>query len=257
MDDAAYRLLNFLLEKQNENENPEITSNGGNQSDATLLDWIRSCYGLKHVAYITTDHVSRRTREPVYAGTYCPEWQEYYRNSEAERFDPAIRRGLVEIMPFEWGVIRNPDSDQKKFMGRVHDFRLGNSGFSIPIRDRHGARALVTMTTEFRGRNWRKFSHEYRSELVNLSYYLHERLSPRSKLGQQDCLNAPRLTPRETEVLQWTAQGKTANEIGKIFGISRRVVDFHIDNSKRKLNTATKPHATAKATSLGLILPTH
>jgi len=65
------------------------------------------------------------------------------------------------------------------------------------------------------------------------------------------------LTPRETEVLQWTAQGKTADEIGTIFGITRRAVDFHINNAKLKLNTTTKSHATAKATSMGLILPIH
>jgi LuxR family quorum-sensing transcriptional regulator LasR len=36
----------------------------------------------------------------------------------------------------------------------------------------------------------------------------------------------PKLTPRESECLKWTAQGKSTWEIAKIFGCSEATVNF-------------------------------
>lgn len=44
------------------------------------------------------------------------------------------------------------------------------------------------------------------------------------------------LTCREMECLKWFSRGKTAEEIGIILGTSRRTVETHILNVKRKLN---------------------
>ncbi len=44
------------------------------------------------------------------------------------------------------------------------------------------------------------------------------------------------LTEREAETLTWAARGKTSFEIGTILGLTKRTVDFHIDNARQKLN---------------------
>ncbi|WP_447973005.1 LuxR family transcriptional regulator [Nitrospira sp. Kam-Ns4a] len=41
---------------------------------------------------------------------------------------------------------------------------------------------------------------------------------------------APVLTKREREVLEWMKEGKTNWEIGRILGISERTVRFHVGN---------------------------
>lgn len=46
-----------------------------------------------------------------------------------------------------------------------------------------------------------------------------------------------RLTPREREVLSWTANGKTAWEISVILNISESTVISHLRNSRDKLET--------------------
>jgi DNA-binding CsgD family transcriptional regulator len=61
------------------------------------------------------------------------------------------------------------------------------------------------------------------------------------------------LTPRELEVLEWAAQGKTAREIGKILMITKRTVDEHIQTAVRKLGAANKSHAVAVALRLLMI----
>jgi DNA-binding CsgD family transcriptional regulator len=58
------------------------------------------------------------------------------------------------------------------------------------------------------------------------------------------------LTPREFEVLQWVAQGKTAWEIGKILRITKRTVDEHMQTAVRKLNAANRCHAVAIAIAI-------
>jgi DNA-binding response OmpR family regulator len=63
------------------------------------------------------------------------------------------------------------------------------------------------------------------------------------------------LAPRERETLTWAARGKTFNEIGDILGLSRRTVEFHLDNARRKLGVPTRTQALIKATVGQLIEP--
>ncbi len=46
------------------------------------------------------------------------------------------------------------------------------------------------------------------------------------------------LNDREIETLSWAARGKTSAEIAEIIGLSKRTVDFHIDNAREKLACA-------------------
>ena len=63
------------------------------------------------------------------------------------------------------------------------------------------------------------------------------------------------LNEREVECLTWSARGKTSPEIAQIVNISKRTVNFHIENACRKLNVATRTEAVVKATSGRLINP--
>lgn len=64
---------------------------------------------------------------------------------------------------------------------------------------------------------------------------------------------APALTRRELEALNWTMEGKTAWEVGAILGISERTAVLHIQNAMRKLGAINKHQAVLKALHLGLI----
>jgi DNA-binding NarL/FixJ family response regulator len=63
------------------------------------------------------------------------------------------------------------------------------------------------------------------------------------------------LNDREVEVLTWVARGKTSIEIAQILGLTKRTIDFHIDNARAKLGAATRTEAVIKATSGRLIEP--
>ena len=61
------------------------------------------------------------------------------------------------------------------------------------------------------------------------------------------------LTARETEVLTWKKEGRTAWEISQSMKISERTVVFHLRNAMRKLGARNSAQAMAAALSLGLI----
>lgn len=63
------------------------------------------------------------------------------------------------------------------------------------------------------------------------------------------------LSPRELDVLTWSARGKTSDEIAGILDLSKRTVDFHMDNARGKLGVATRIQAVVKAISGKLIEP--
>jgi DNA-binding response OmpR family regulator len=63
------------------------------------------------------------------------------------------------------------------------------------------------------------------------------------------------LNEREVEVLTWVARGKTSMEIAKILGLTKRTIDFHIENARGKLGAATRTEAVIKAATGRLIEP--
>jgi DNA-binding response OmpR family regulator len=75
--------------------------------------------------------------------------------------------------------------------------------------------------------------------------------SARSEIWPSDVT----LSEREVETLTWAARGKTSAEIAAILGLTKRTVDFHIDNARDKLGVATRVEAAVKAVTGRLIEP--
>jgi len=67
--------------------------------------------------------------------------------------------------------------------------------------------------------------------------------------------NDVRLSEREVETLTWAARGKTSAEIAVILDLTKRTVDFHIDNARNKLGVTTRIQAAVKAAAGRLIAP--
>ena len=61
------------------------------------------------------------------------------------------------------------------------------------------------------------------------------------------------LSDREIETLTWVARGKTSAEIALILGLSKRTIDFHVENARTKLSATTRIEAAVKAATGRLI----
>ena len=64
-----------------------------------------------------------------------------------------------------------------------------------------------------------------------------------------------RLNERQIQVLTLVARGKTSTEIGRKLQLSKRTVDFHINNARIKLHATTRTEAVTKAVAAGLVKP--
>jgi LuxR family quorum-sensing transcriptional regulator LasR len=62
-----------------------------------------------------------------------------------------------------------------------------------------------------------------------------------------------KLTRKETEVLQWSAAGKSSWEISQIINCSEAGVNYHFCNIRRKFGVNSRWTAAFKALELGLI----
>ncbi|MCS6776967.1 MAG: response regulator transcription factor [Chloroherpetonaceae bacterium] len=62
-----------------------------------------------------------------------------------------------------------------------------------------------------------------------------------------------RLTPRELEVLSLIVEGYSSKEVARKLFISKRTVDFHLDNVYGKLGVTNRMQALQRATRLGLL----
>ena len=64
---------------------------------------------------------------------------------------------------------------------------------------------------------------------------------------------APQLTPRQVEVLQAVAQGRTDKEVAKALNLSPRTVEMHMSGAMKALSCATRTEAVHRAGALGLL----
>ncbi len=61
------------------------------------------------------------------------------------------------------------------------------------------------------------------------------------------------LTPQERACVEWTAAGKTSNEIADILALSKHTVNHYLNRAADKLGTSNRTQAVAKALRLGII----
>ena len=71
--------------------------------------------------------------------------------------------------------------------------------------------------------------------------------------GQHGKVDTVRLTPRQAEVLGLVRRGLTSKQIAEVLKVSVGNVDNHVSAAMAALDVASRSHAIAKATDLGLL----
>jgi DNA-binding CsgD family transcriptional regulator len=111
--------------------------------------------------------------------------------------------------------------------------------------------AMFSINFDCEDRHW----SEVRSSLVNevhlFAHYFHLRM--RNVIAAQSVTSEFDLSPREREVLQWAAEGKTAWETAQLLGVSESAVNLYAGNAMQKLRAKTKTQAVAIAVRNGVL----
>jgi len=189
------------------------------------------------------------TRPQLFMLNNYPEgWQRRYQEAGYLLTDPTVQHCQKSRAPLIWNDDVFSGAPQLWGEAREHGLSVGLAQSSA---DWHGIAGMLTLA---RGHDPLKALelNSVRSAFGWLVQIAHLAFS-RHLVPQLAGLPSSALTPREVEVLRWTADGKTAGDIGDILNVSEHTAVFHLGNEIRKLGSANKTAAVVKAALLGLL----
>jgi LuxR family quorum-sensing transcriptional regulator LasR len=225
----------------------------------TAADWgevlfgIGRRYGFEKVLFGMSGSRHARLENAFIQSNYPTAWRERY---DAERYayvDPTVTHCLASTLPIAWQADMFRSQTQRTLYEEscAHGIR---AGVSFPIHGPNGEFGMLSFAANVAADG--AFARRVSTMLPDLAlvrdyaFATGVRFCPHT--GQE---TAPRLTPRELEVLNWVMVGKSSWEISKITGCSEATVNFHMGNIRQKFNVNTRQQAVVRAISLGLITP--
>jgi LuxR family transcriptional regulator, quorum-sensing system regulator SolR len=209
--------------------------------------------GFEHFIYALSINAPSLKPQQYALNGFPHEWLERYVARGYFKLDPVVRHAQTTSLPAIWTEDRFHDSkataefwDDAKAFGlscgltfAVHE-QPGVTGIFSLVRDRAlDLPALEMAALIGRAQMFASMLHHAVGR-IDLP-----RLLPEKNVA---------LTPRERECLRWSADGKTAWEIGRILNIAERTVVFHVNNVIQKLGASNKTQAIVRAVALNLLL---
>jgi LuxR family quorum-sensing system transcriptional regulator CciR len=217
-----------------------------------LMQLALQAIGINQIVFsLMTNHVA--LNKPAGHGllvNYPEDWMKYYAEQGYETLDPVRHAMFAATGPFAWDNLLDKlvlTKRQKTFFGEAADAGL-RIGFGIPLRGPRGALAGFGLASNTRDLNFDQNALSYMNLVAQQFYQVYHSLE---SVAQDD--NVVYLSDREREILQWSANGKSREDIGTILGITKNTVDFHLRNIYRKFDTNNITVAVLTALHNGLI----
>ncbi|MBX9863583.1 MAG: LuxR family transcriptional regulator [Hyphomicrobium sp.] len=212
------------------------------------LKAIASRYGLSNASYLGVN--IPRVKDPAYILTsYSRDWVHRYVSQDYVSIDPVIQVGLGRILPLDWSDVRDHTPAARNFFGESIEFGLGHQGLSIPIRGANNETAMFSLNADWTSRRWKAEQRRIRRDFLVISNHFHNRVLEQLGAPPPDF----KLTTRELECLKWAANGKSAFDISVILCISERLVRYHFECVRSKMQVSSIIQAVARAIKLNLI----
>ena len=184
---------------------------------------------------------------------YPEQWRDHYDRHNLRDADPTVEYCFKSSSPFVWMPQSFKTPAQQALYEEAASFGL-KVGVTLPIRGAGGEIGMLTCVRDQMpgpaflkdlGHNLGGLSLLRDVASDSLHQYVHASVAPVEE--------APNLTARERDCLQWMCAGKTAWEIGRILSISEAGVNFHISNLRAKFGVSRRNDVVIKALRLGLI----
>jgi LuxR family transcriptional regulator len=174
--------------------------------------------------------------------------QQAYQHSNYVNIDPVVQHALSSVDMLTWTVERFSRVPEV-----MHEALAAGIGFGVsqPTRGHHGVAGLLSLSRSAPAVSASELEDK-KVKLTWLANIAHQRLS-RYLISNFMTAVETKLSSREISVLRWTAEGKTSDEIAAILNITKRTVDFHINNAVAKLGAPNRTAATVQAAVLGLL----
>lgn len=185
--------------------------------------------------------------------SYPQEWIDRYVRRRYILVDPVADLAARSARPFFWGhgaFLRAFRKRQRHVFDEARTYRIVN-GLAIPVRCADGSVGVFNVVASDAKRLRDATRHEH-ERLFAAAYDVHDFVLDHGLAAQEeDC--GPILSVREREVLLWTIEGKTAEEVATMLCLSVFTVNRHASNAAGKLGCQNKYHAAVRALRAGLI----
>lgn len=190
----------------------------------------------------------------IYITNSNPEWITRYQEQVYSSCDPIIRDCFESRLPIRWTESYRSNSRSKQENLMMSDaWEHGcKRGLTIPAHGPNGEIGVLSLYSDISDSEFLRVTEETKHDAHLITHYLHDAVQSKLRVEPSIPLPTP-LTSRETEILQWTVDGKTAWEIGSILNIKERTVNFHIQNVMEKFGVHNKTQAAARAIGMGML----
>lgn len=230
-------------------ENQSSTDKNEHQLFESTLKRIEEC-GFEYFLFRSIPRFGNIATHSKTITNYPKEFIARYESNHYVQRNPIIIHCQLSIAPLIWG--EEVFHDTPELWEGTRAFGL-NHGWSQSVHDNKGVVSILSLARSKTPVTAFEFS-EKAAHVLWLCNQLHTSMTARY-LPRQDepPPQAMRLSARESEVLKWTAEGKTAFDIGMILSLTTRTVNFHISSAIRKMGASNKTSAVVIATKSGLL----
>lgn len=221
-----------------------------------LWDAFTGYFKLHHIDYLCLIHAPPPGapdfgKVMITTVGYSDEFRRRYVDDKLYLDDPIPQHARRHPKPFRWseiGAMRELTPAQIAFLEEVDELGLGD-GLAIPVFGPHGRNGYVGLALGHRSEDT---SEELLHEFQAIAQMAHQRYCELLTTGIPESIT---LSPREKEVLEWVARGKSNSTISGILGISANTVDTHLRRTYDKLGVSDRTTAAIRGIGCGLINP--
>lgn len=203
--------------------------------------------GFEYCSFTMSSLQPVNQKQTASLSNYPNEWTHLYNQAQYFDVDPIVNHCKHSVLPIVW--------DEKAFSATPRIWELAQSqgvhlGWTQAVHDFRGVFSMLTLSRST-GKVSAEELYEKSGQVLWLCHAMHA-VAAEEYVEKQSVGPSCKLTPRETEVLKWSAMGKTAADIATILCLSERTIGFHINSCFKKLGVNNKIAAVICASKAGL-----
>ncbi|UUN87603.1 autoinducer binding domain-containing protein [Pseudomonas extremorientalis] len=188
------------------------------------------------------------TRPKIHVfGNYPGQWLHRYKEQNYTVIDPTIRHCKVSSEPVRWCSALFETCPQLWTDAKAFELNFGITQPSFNARGYIALLSLARKNTSIQDPEWEALKPLIKAFSETVGYRIFE---------LEDALANTldiELGQKEKEVLRWTADGKTSEEIGRILNVTADAVNFHLRNIQKKMGACNRVQAVTYAVAQGHI----
>lgn len=168
-------------------------------------------------------------------------WLSYYDGAGYYRYDPVGQRCLETTEPFIWSDVRYPPTD--RMASRVMSEAAAHGmrhGLCVPMHGLSGFPAVASFAGAAPELSRKRRSALHLASIATYGWFERHQNERREATHMK-------LSPRERDVLIWTALGRTNGQVGVQLGVSSLTVRSHLERARLKLGAVNAVSAVVEA----------